>query len=122
MKACLAALIATLACVPVADARDPALPLADGDYAFQHREAEHPAMPAEQVRVRIAGDRILVFNDKPARWMPRGLVTQGHLRWNAPNKAWVIAKTEADADAKEAGHCSDGPDIVDLEKRIWWTC
>lgn len=35
---------------------------------------------------------------------------------------WVIVRSEADRHATEVGGCSDGPEVVDLQQKIYWTC
>ena len=98
------------------------LPLADGDYTFQHRFAEHPSIPSVPMQVRIRDGRITVTNNMPATPFPVGIVAEGLLLWNGRVDKWIIAHTEADRDATEAGGCSDGPEVVDLEERVYWTC
>ena len=98
------------------------LPLADGEYTFQHRFAEHPSMPSVPMHVRIRDGRIAVTNNMPSTPFPVGIVAEGLLLWNGRVGKWIIAHTEADRDATEAGGCSDGPEVVDLEERVYWTC
>lgn len=40
-------------------------PLRDGEYAFRHRSAEHPDLPAHPLVARITGTRIVLVNRKP---------------------------------------------------------
>lgn len=35
---------------------------------------------------------------------------------------WIIAHNKKDRNAKEIGGCSDGPTIIDLKRRIFYTC
>src|SRR6478735_3168810 len=50
-------------------------PLADGDYTFQHRFAEHPSIPSVPMQ-RIRDGRITVTNNMPATPFPVGIVAE----------------------------------------------
>jgi hypothetical protein len=97
-------------------------PIPDGDYTFHHRFAEHPSMPSVDMLVRFGGGRIVVTNTTPGTPFPLGVVAEGQLLWNGNVGEWIIARTPADQKATEVGGCSDGPEVVDLEKRVYWTC
>ena len=75
-----------------------------------------------ELHVRIRNGRITVTNNMSATPFPVGIVAEGLLLWNGRVGKWIIARTEADRDATEAGGCSDGPEVVDLEERVYWTC
>ena len=99
------------------------MPLRSGTYAFRHRFAEHPTMPSIPVHVRIRGSRIQVFNRSGNDSMfPLGKIAEGRLYWHAPSGQWIIGTEPADQHAPEVGGCSDGPEVVDLVRRIYWTC
>ena len=51
-----------------------------------------------------------------------GIMAKGKLVWHAKSSQWIIATSHADRDADDVGGCSDGPDVVDLQNRIYWTC
>lgn len=97
-------------------------PIPDGEYTFHHRFAEHPSMPSADMRVRFGAGRIVVTNTTPGTPFPLGVVAEGQLLWNGYVGKWIIARTPADQKATEVGGCSDGPEVVDLEKRVYWTC
>jgi hypothetical protein len=97
-------------------------PIPAGEYTFQHRFAEHPSMPSVDIQVRFGDGRIVVTNTTPGTPFPLGVVAEGQLRWNGNVGRWIIANSPADVEATEVGACSDGPEVVDLEKRIYWTC
>jgi hypothetical protein len=101
---------------------DPRIPLASGQYQFQHRFAEHPTLPSIRVDVAIDGDRIVVSNAVAADPFPSGVLAEGQLVWHPGSKQWIIADEASDRDAFDVGGCSDGPEVVDLENRIYWTC
>ncbi|GGD40918.1 hypothetical protein [Pseudoxanthomonas indica] len=98
----------------------PAIPA--GEYTFQHRFAEHPSMPSVDMRVRFADGHITVTNTRPGTPFPLGVVAEGQLRWNGNVGRWIVARTPADVEATEVGACTEGPEVVDLEQRIYWTC
>ena len=98
-------------------------PLPDGDYTFAHRFAEHPTMLSITMHVRVRGQRVAVTNDDgPTDVFERGVVDEGLLLWHAASRQWIIGDTEADKDAPEVGGCSGGPEVIDLAKKIYWTC
>lgn len=53
---------------------------------------------------------------------PKGTIAEGTLMWHPKTKEWIIGLEAGDRDAVEVGGCSDGPEVVDLKKRIFWTC
>lgn len=42
--------------------------------------------------------------------------------WHAASGQWIVGYEPGDAAAPCLGGCSDGPAVIDLEKRIYWTC
>ncbi|WP_103071624.1 hypothetical protein [Aquimarina sediminis] len=36
--------------------------------------------------------------------------------------AWIISTKENDIDAEEVGGCSDGPNVIDFDKKKFWMC
>ena len=116
--------IALSACCTVAIAATPVAPkpLPDGDYTFAHRFAEHPGMPSIKMHVRIRKGRVVVTNEQASDVFEKGVVDEGLLLWHPASKQWIIGDTEADKRAPEVGGCSDGPEVIDLAKRIYWTC
>jgi hypothetical protein len=100
----------------------PEPPLLNGEYSFTHRFAEHPDIPSIQLTVQINGRRIVLTNNDRTDVFPAGLIEEGTLMWHASSAQWIIGSSAADADASEVGGCSDGPSVVDLQRRIYWTC
>lgn len=111
-----------MAAGPSVGKAEPALPIASGRYEFQHRFAEHPRLSSMRLTATIKGRRIVLFNKSGSAVFPAGVVAEGTLAWHAASAQWIIAEGPADRDAEEVGGCSDGPDVVDLEQRIYWTC
>jgi hypothetical protein len=61
----------TLLCLlPLAVGATERSPLRDGEYAFRHRSAEHPDLPAHPLVARISGTRIVLVNRKPSTSIP----------------------------------------------------
>jgi hypothetical protein len=96
-------------------------PIADGDYAFELRSEEHPDLPPVSVRATIRGRDVVITNDASPLW-PRGVLGGGRLLWNGRKGKWILARDADDANATEIGGCTDGPEVVDLEQRIYWKC
>ncbi len=42
--------------------------------------------------------------------------------WHAKSKHWIIGDNAKDKQAEEVGGCSDGPQVIDLKRGIYWTC
>jgi hypothetical protein len=101
---------------------DPAIPLPSGHYAFQHRYAEQPTLPGFPVDVVLRGAHILITNPKAEDTFPVGVLAEGDLMWHAGSRQWMIGERESDRSAAEVGPCSAGPEVVDLARRIYWTC
>jgi hypothetical protein len=100
----------------------PPLPIRSGHYVFQHRFAEQPDMRSVPLAVTIDGRHIVLVSAVDTAAFPKGVVAEGTLMWHAGSKQWIIGHTDADRHAAEVGGCSTGPDVVDLQKRIYWTC
>jgi len=100
----------------------PPLPLQSGQYTFKHRFAEQPNMPSLVLTAKIRGHHIVLINRRASEVFPKGVIAEGTLMWHAASKQWIIGTSKADRYARDVGGCSDGPDVVDLRKRIYWTC
>ena len=74
------------------------------------------------VTAKIRGRHIMLINKKTTSIYPKGVIAEGELMWHSESRQWIIGQTNADRYAKDIGSCSDGPEIVDLVKRIYWTC
>ena len=99
-------------------------PLPSGDYVFVHRfaEAEQSNIPSIKLDVQIQGRHIVLINNDKTDVFPAGVIEEGTLMWHASSHQWIIGTEPADADTPEVGGCSDGPAVVDLERKIYWTC
>ena len=114
--------LAALLALPPAVLADPKVPLAPGRYPFEHRFAEGGGLHAKVVVVIRSRQRIQVINTEAHPPFPKGVIAQGRLMWHGASQQWIIGETPADRQASEVGGCSEGPDVVDLGKRIYWTC
>ena len=99
-----------------------AIPLGSGDYIFLHRFEEHPDINSVELAVQIRGRRIRIVNQSASAVFPVGLVEEGELIWHANTHQWVISQDPAAATANEVGGCSDGPSVIDLKSKVYWTC
>jgi hypothetical protein len=98
------------------------LPLPSGDYVFLHRFAEHPEMASIELTAQIRGRHIVLVNNDGTDIFPRGVIEEGILMWHSSSAQWIIGTNPADTEAPEVGGCSEGPAVVDLQRRIYWTC
>ena len=121
MKVYIALLVVASQAVLAAPAKHPPA-LKSGTYKFQHRFAEHPDMKSFSVIVKIHGSTITIVNPHATSLFPEGVLAQGRLTWHSKSRNWIIATEPSDAQASEVGGCSNGPEIVDLQKRVYWTC
>ena len=103
-------------------ASDPPIPTASGKYMFQHRFAEHPSMSSIPLNVTIDGSHIVVANPTASDPFPAGILAEGELMWHAASGQWIIGHKESDRSIQDVGGCSDGPEVVDLAAKIYWTC
>jgi len=100
----------------------PPLPIRSGQYVFQHHYAEQPSMASIQLVATITGHHIVLINHSKSDVFPLGVIAEGELMWHAPTRQWIIVETDADRYARDVGGCSGGPDVIDLVKKIYWTC
>ena len=102
----------------------PEPPLPSGDYVFAHEfaEAEQSKIPSIKLDVQIRGRHIVLTNNDKTDVFPAGVIEEGTLMWHAGSRQWIIGTKPTDLDAPEVGGCSDGPQVLDLERKIYWTC
>lgn len=116
-------IIAVVALWAVTCAHAEALPpIADGSYTFAVRFAEQPNMSGGNLDVQIHGRHIRATSTSNSSFFPLGIVDDGVLLWHSASKQWIIGQNAEDAEAPEVGGCSEGPFVVDLKKKIFWTC
>ena len=118
----LAAVLLAQSALAGGKAPTPKPPLKAGSYTFQHRYAEDPLLGSISVRVHIKGQRITVVNSETSQVFPKGVIAKGWLLWNEPTSQWIIGEAQADRYNSDVGGCSAGSEVVDLVKRIYWTC
>jgi hypothetical protein len=120
MKSFVVAIVLTLVSAAAASAQR--LPLRSGDYTFRHKFAEQPDVPSFTVTARIRGRHIVLIKRDRSGAFPKGVIAEGTLMWHAKSRQWIIGDRPSDRYAPEVGGCSDGPEVVDLQRRIYWTC
>jgi len=92
------------------------IPIPNGSYTFQHKYAEHPNLESISFDVTINGSKITVTNSNESNAWVKGKVEEGRLFLHSSNK-WIIIHNQADENATEVGGCTDGPTVVDLDKK-----
>jgi len=101
----------------------PVPPVVFGEYRFEIRDPEFPEQVGIEARATFdTGDKVVIETVKDSYRYPAGARFEGTLAWNAPAKKWVLASQPADANAKEVGGCSDGPEVIDFEHFVLWVC
>lgn len=101
---------------------EPKLPIRAGEHKFKHKYAQHPNMPSIPLVAKITGRKIVLTNEVASQVWPKGIIAEGELMWHAKSKKWIIGSDKSDRNAIEAGGCSDGPEVVDLKNKTYWTC
>ena len=79
-------------------------------------------MPSVALTAIVDGAHIVLTNSAESSALPKGVVAEGTLLWHPASGQWIIGTSPADAAAKEVGGCSDGPEVIDLRNRVYWTC
>lgn len=79
-------------------------------------------MPSIKVAVMIDGRRVKVVNEQATDVFPKGILAEGILLWHPGSGQWIIGKSEDDREAVDVGGCSDGPEVIDLASKVYWTC
>jgi hypothetical protein len=118
----LVTLIALLASTCAAGASPPRQPLASGEYAFQHKYAEQPNMPSVALTAKIKGRHVVLINNEQSAVFPKGVIAEGTIMWHARSKQWIIGHSKRDQYAEAVGGCSDGPEVIDFQNKVYWTC
>jgi hypothetical protein len=104
-------------------AAEPPLPISSGRYEFGHRFAEYPNIISSTKFIAIIdGYHITLTNEGRTDVFPAGLIEEGTLMWHEPSQQWIIGSVESDRESRDVGGCSDGPRVVDLMQRVYWTC
>ena len=98
------------------------LPLKSGTYNFKHKFAEQPDASSSPLVVKIKENHIAVYNRGSSAVFPKGLIEKGILMFHQKSKTWIISTSAEDINAEEVGGCSDGPTMVDLMNKIYWSC
>lgn len=122
MTRCSAILMLSVVALSSACAARQSLSLASGQYAFRQRYAEHPNMQGAVFDVKIDGNRIVVSSASEQGPFPKGVIEEGTLERHAKSGEWIIVRDPADREAEEVGGCTDGPTVVDLKDKVYWTC
>ena len=120
MNQALAALL--LSVTSCSAASEPPIPINSGDYTFQHRFAEHPKLSSFQLKATINGSHIVLTNPAPSGPFLAGVLAEGELMWHPGSQQWIIGTDASDRSLQDVGGCSDGPEVVDLVRKIYWTC
>jgi hypothetical protein len=100
----------------------PSPPIADGKYSFQLRDPEFPDAAGIPLRATVDAEHIEFVTTAASDRFPEGARFEGALTWHAGTKQWLLGEAPGDALATAVGGCSEGPEVVDLDKRIFWMC
>ena len=116
-------LVALLAHGVAAAESEPLFPLTSGDYDFKVADAEYGDAFSYSARVSIQGVYIkVVITDCDAPFPCNKEIFDGVIWWHGRSGQWIIARSQEDYDAEDAGGCSGGPMNIDPDRRIIWYC
>lgn len=111
-----------LAASSVAAVSAPRQPIHSGQYTFQHKFVEQPTIQSISLTAKITEYHIELINELQSDIFPKGVIAEGILMWHSKSRQWIIGHRNSDRYAKDVGGCSDGPEVVDLQQKIYWTC
>ena len=110
-------------CVSVSAAAEPPVPLPDGKYQFQWKDAEFGDSPGFPVQVEISGRSIRVLNESKRHGVPLGEIENAVLMWHETLGKWILATSPSDSTATSVGGCGDDePHEINFKSREIWTC
>lgn len=75
-----------------------------------------------KLQVIIDNPKIVVQNTEESKIWPTGVIEDGELFFHKASQQWIIIHSNEDKKALEIGGCTDGPTVVDLVNKIYWTC
>ena len=99
--------------------------LPDGTYKFTYGFEEYTGRDLDTTcTVIIKGKSVKIIHDgsKRLKGAKGKILDQGILVKHKRTGKWIIGKSAKDALAPEVGGCVDGPNIIDLKKKIYWSC
>jgi len=99
--------------------------IGDGTYTFTVAFAEWGGKSlGATCKVIIKGEFITVIHDgnETLSGEKGEIIDKGLLIKHKETGSWIIGASEKDALASEIGGCTGGPNIIELKKRIFWTC
>jgi len=97
----------------------------NGTYTYQIAFAEWNGKSlGATCSVIIKGDSVKVIHNgtKSLTGNKGDIIDQGILLKHKLTGKWIIAHDRKDVDAIEVGGCSDGPSVIDIKRRRFWTC
>lgn len=75
------------------------------------------------VLVKIKGDSIYVIHNGGNVSGQKGeVIDSGIIMKHKATGQWIIGRHPRDRDAAEVGRCSDGPSVIDFNRKLFWLC
>lgn len=75
-----------------------------------------------KLEVMIDNPKIVVRSNEESKIWSTGTIEEGELFFHKSSQKWIIIHSYEDKNALEIGGCTDGPTVVDLINKIYWTC
>lgn len=64
----------------------------------------------------------MIVNPTRSDPFPADVIAEGLLMWHSASQQWIIGHEASEKTAQDMGGCSEGPEIVDLVNKTYWTC
>jgi hypothetical protein len=96
----------------------------NGTYTYQVAFAEWQGKSmGATVLVKIKGDSIYVIHNGGSLSGQKGeVIDSGIIMKHRKTGQWIIGHTPGDKDAPEVGGCSEGPSVIDFNRKKFWLC
>ncbi len=95
-----------------------------GTYIYQVAFAEWQGRSlGATVLIKIKGDSIYVIHNGGNLSGEKGeVIDSGIIMKHRRTGKWIIGHTPGDKEAPEVGGCSDGPSVIDFNRKQFWLC
>ena len=91
------------------------------DYRIEFAEFVEGAMTVP-CKVQFKNDSVFVINIEDNFLGAKGDTLDTGILTMHKSGRWIILHNEDELNADEVGGCTDGPTVIDIEKKIYWMC
>lgn len=94
----------------------------NGEYLYSVEFAESGMITKDAVTVLINNNQIKIINNGILSGKKNEIIEEGIIMKHEKSGKWIIAHNKNDVLAKEIGGCSDGPLVINFNKKILFLC